>query len=357
MNYTTKEMQWLDSKIKENSIYSYYYTNAKDRIVMKCLVPYYRNQNNENMVLGLMMMNDKALFIKNIDFYENRDYFVSEFGEYYDELQNISAEQVIDFTNFAKKKSSNPFEEYIRKQANIDDTYFKDLIGTKYISQGEFKKALSYLTLVPMNYVNTQAIAYYMQRRDFTKERWFKNQILEEDWEEMENPQTMKNNQKITFCQDMLDLLQKYETTTDVEKKNQLAYSLATRYYQASYAGQCWYLTDYFYSAYTEKSKDWQMDFVKEAEKYLNVAKKSNNQELKTKSLYALAYIPRDEWAEYEWDWNKDEYVFKKTNKKSLQYKYLDELYTYLIQNPKAQTKYTRKCDVLKQFAKHRFAL
>ncbi len=352
--YINNEMQWLDSKIKQNSPDRKHYLNAKDRIIIKCLVPYYNRLNNKNMVLSLLMVNDKEQFLDNMEFYGNKDYFVSAYGEYYDELQNVSAERIIDFRKFADTRNSNPFEEYIRKQVKIDKFYFDDLIGTKYISQGEFAKAVSYLKNVPMDYINTQAVAYYMQRRDYKLERWFVNQALEEDWEEMAEPQTMRINQKITFCNEMLDLLKQYSTETNTEKKNETAYSLATRYYQASYAGQCWYLTDYYYSAYTEKAKDWQKDFVKEAEKYLNVAKKSDNHSLKTKSMYALAYIPKDEWAIFDFDYSKDEFVFRQANKKSLKYKYLNELYAYVKQNPKAQTDYIRKCDVLKVFEKHR---
>lgn len=354
-DYIYKEMQWLDKKAKEGKSYKECFENVRNRIIMNCLVPYYKKQNNENMVLSLMMIDDYFRYEKDIREYgEKYDYQISSWTEYYDELQNVSAEDIINYQKFLFSKGSNNFEEYIRKQVKIEKNYINDLIATKYIAQGMFDKAIVYLERVPITYVNNQAIAYYMQRRNYNKERWFVDQYIFEEWEEMEKAQNLKVNQKITFCKEMLDLLKKYDNEKDVEKRNELAYSLATRYYQASYAGQCWYLTDYYYSAYTEKAKDWQQDFVKQAEKYLNISKKSNNQGLRTKSLYALAYIPRDEWAEYEWDWQKEENMFKKTNKNSLQYKYLDDLYVYLTQNPKAQTDYTRKCDVLKQFAKHR---
>lgn len=352
--YLSKEMQWLDSKIESSKQHQWYFVNVKERITMLNLIPYYRNQNNENMVLSLLTTNDFMFYHRYRDNYPSNEYELNLYGELNIELQNISAEKVIEFINFSKEKSSNSFEAYVKKNVILSQDYFNDLIGTKFIGQNEFKKAIPYLEKVSMSFINKQNIAYYMQRRDYTKERWLVNQYLSEDWEDMVKPQTMKNNKKIQFCLDMIDLLQKYNDENDTEKKYQLAYSLATLYYQASYVGQCWYLTDYSWSTGTEHAKDWQVDFYKQAEKYLNIAKNSKNQSLKTKSLYALAYIPRDSWAEYKYDWENGGYIFQKANRHSQKYKRLNNLFAYLQQNPKSQTDYTRKCDVLKQFAKYK---
>jgi len=54
-------------------------------------------------------------------------------------------------------------------------------------------------------------------------------------------------NQKLAFAREMNRLEEQYRMAN---KKSlpQLAYDLATRYYQASCKGNCWYLTHYDWS-------------------------------------------------------------------------------------------------------------
>lgn len=352
--YIYNEFKWLDNKIKTDKLYGQCFLDAKEKIMMHSLVPNYRKQKNTSMVLSLFMINSYMQFQKDSIYYEDAQYLLTNYSEYFSELQQVTPEAIINYKSFLNTKNTNAFQEYIREQVKFENNDLNDLIGTKYISQGEFDKAISYLEKVPMSFVNNQSIAYYMQRRDYTKELWFYNQYLDELWDDMEKTQTMKSNPKISFCKEMIKLIQQFNSEKDAEKRYNLAYLLATRYYQASYVGQCWFLTEYYYSSATEGARDWQVDFYKQAEKYLNIAKNSKNQSLKTKSLYALAYIPRDSWAEYRYDWENGGYIFQEANRHSQKYKRLNNLFAYLQQNPKSQTDYTRKCDVLKQFAKYK---
>ncbi len=52
----------------------------------------------------------------------------------------------------------------------------------------------------------------------------------------------LKENPKWKFCQEMNQLIGQYNVTREGESRKKLAYELATRYYQASCYGDCWFL-------------------------------------------------------------------------------------------------------------------
>ena len=132
----------------------------------------------------------------------------------------------------------------------------------------------------------------------------------------------------------------------DAAVRKQLAYDMAIRFFQASFKGDCWFLTHYGWSSGDEQKKN-EKDFVQAAVTYLTECKTANDFSLKEKSLYALAYIPLDEWQEYSWE--VGEYV---TKKDSRQYAALKELNNFKKQNLSQVSEYISKCDVLIQFNK-----
>ena len=96
--------------------------------------------------------------------------------------------------------------------------------------------------------MNGLGIALIMAHRDYKKPRWFFKQRVKDLYnlgidEELEQV-SLKYNQKITFCEDMSRLEQRYQLANDATRPA-LALQLAVRYYQASCYGDCWYLTHY----------------------------------------------------------------------------------------------------------------
>ena len=56
---------------------------------------------------------------------------------------------------------------------------------------------------------------------------------------------TPRENLKVKFCKDMLQLQSQYNLAPGGEQRDIRAYELATRFYQASCYGDCWFLTHY----------------------------------------------------------------------------------------------------------------
>jgi len=200
---------------------------------------------------------------------------------------------------------------------------------------------------VPLSFLEHQNISYYLGNRSFTKAKWFENQ-RKGDTPEGPNQSKLSSNPKIDFCKDMIQLLSRH-TLANQETRPQVAYDLAVRYYQASYLGDCWWLTQYGVSS-VDTAKVGRPDFVQLAIDYLQECKKSTSLSLYENSLYALAFIPTDPWCleDYDWSANKTNYT---PLRNSRQYKALKDLYKFADNHhPEELSFYTRKCDVLRKF-------
>ena len=126
---------------------------------------------------------------------------------------------------------------------------------------------------------------------------------------------------------------------------------MATRYYQASHLGDCWFITHYRWSV-SDSTRTGEADFTGRAINYLNVAKTATVFYQKEKVLYALAYIPLEPWYSEDWDDNTSKNIYK-YNIGSRQYKALQELSAFERQNTdNTPSIYVTKCDVLKKFGK-----
>ncbi len=348
------ELQWLDQKIAEergqNKYYSNHYTDIKDRLCHQILYPKFKNAGKLNVALAALgMMNEDDLPFDTYNYrspafegdadYWNRDYS----GEFFCHLDSLSADQLVDYYHYANSQPTNQLERYFLKQVYADDDYFCDLIGTRYMAEGNFNAALGWLKRVPLDFLSKQNIGCYMASRSFSKAKWLEEQPIEESLEK----KTFTTNPKLQYCQTMLDLEARYRMASETAKTD-IAYELAKRYYQASYLGDCWYLTHYGWSC-ADSVRTGEKDFVSAAIHYLNVAKGTKDLKRRQAVLYALAYIPLDPWATVEYDWSSStEIVIPRTQ--SRQYRALQQLATYVRNNPRDIEPYIARCDLLKRF-------
>ena len=209
----------------------------------------------------------------------------------------MTAEQLISYKNFLGQKASDPLEAYLKSfNKDYHEEYYDDVIGTTYLANGEFAKAIPYLKMVSHDFLTRQRMYEYTYR-DFTLPRWLYKQ-------RDDDAQGSSTNKKVDFCQDMINLQSSYNQSSG-ETQKQLAYNLATRYYQASYLGDCWFITEYGQSI-TDTARVDRLDFVAEAIRYLNESAQSSNYTLHLNSLYGLAFIPNEEWCDWDYDWNNN---------------------------------------------------
>ena len=340
-NYVTKELQWLEGNLNKDG----YYWNAWDRIVHLGLSDAYKRAGNPNLSIALLGMEVNKEFSDDANDSWNPNYN----GEYYyHAIDSVTAEQLLGFYQYLTSSPKDELEKYVISKVAHDADYFNDLIGTKYIAEGNFAEAVKYLEKVPLNFLEGQNISWYMGNRDYTREPWFnkRENTSFDSGEDGPNKSKITTNKKLAFCKEMIQLQSRHLLAGDGAQRKQLAYDIAVRFFQASFKGDCWFLTHYGWSSGDEQKKN-EKDFVQAAITYLNECKTATNFDLQQKSYFALAYIPYDEWLEYSWE--VGEFVAKKNSR---QYKALQELSDFARQNSSKVSSYISKCDVLKEFNK-----
>ncbi len=364
-SWLSKELSWLESQIDNETPEGYCFSHAYDRVLMKSLNPLLASRNEKNLSLAV------AGFYKELDVIRSPYHIrsskrLSSLGEatwnddFNDEYMNLylyplNASDCVSYYKYLTTAHTDSLSAYICSRVYKDSNFFNDIIGTKYISEGKFSEAIAYLEKVDLSYLNKLNTSYYMHSRDYLKECWFDRQYSKEDMEGISKFK-FTSNPKIDFCRTILDLERSFKSSTDSESRCQMAYKLGTAYYQASFKGDCWWLSSYSKSVVLDEPRyEYECDFVEKAKYYLKESSKSRDAELKGKSLYALAYIPIDLWADSQTDYDEEgneHTTYMNPHPESFQYQYLSMLNSYYESHKDDAASYLSKCDVLKQFRK-----
>ncbi len=358
------EFKWLDEKAKEEAHGDYYgnhYTEVQERIAYRALYHHFQLLSNimghtekvneyANMATAMYGMMDayECKFNKK----EQNEQCISRYpysSEYATQLDIFTAQQLADYYSFIIAQHKDAFEQYVCQSLYRNADFFKDMIGTKYLAEGNFGEAAKWLKDVSLPFINQQAISYYASKRSYDVPFWFNHQKVSDDniWGIEGDYANMKENPKLKFCQEMNQLIGRYNVSREGADKDELAYQLAVRYYQASCYGDCWYLTHYGKSV-NDSARTSEADFAAIAQKYLKESKQSSNLTLRYHSLYALASISIDPWYKvvYDADYNESTLLCPQ----SAQYQALEEWSKFAKEYPQAVDNYTTKCDILKTF-------
>jgi len=365
------EINWLIEKMKEENFtnpeydkdayWSYYtynhYYDVLDRLVFKELAPKYNANGRQDMACALITMMDNEFKLYGTEKPKNDLAFAwtsnySPWKEGFCTLDEMSGDETVRYAKFISSKGGDDMEQLVKRYSGYDTDYFNDLIGTKYLAENQFEKATEYFKKVPLKFMESQNISFYLANRDYTKEKWLFNQRTSPFSElQTDGPNLAKltSNPKLNFCNEMMELQRQHDAASG-GKRQQLAYKLATRYYQASYLGDCWYLTQYG-SSLNDTARVDRPNFVEIAINYLEESKLSTDFKLQEASYYALAFIPIDEWQMVDWSTEVDDYVYIPIPT-SKRFKALSNLDKFATKNKGKMSSFVTKCDVLKQFRK-----
>ena len=220
----------------------------------------------------------------------NMDYTAG--NEYFNALSTASADSVAAYYAYLTSDKDNAFEQYVARQVYANSDYYNDLIGTRYMAEGRFADAVPYLERVSVAYLSKQNISWYMANRVYDVPRWFNRQLPnlpDTDGPEMGEP---KQNLKLKYCKDMIQMQSGYSLAREGKDKDEQAYNLAVRYYQASCYGDCWFLTHYAHSIY-DSARTGELDFARKTVECLNQCAVSSDLSLRYKALYALAFVDK----------------------------------------------------------------
>lgn len=368
-NHLIKEIEWMRSmskltETKDDQGITYvadpYFANMLQRMVYNHLVPELQKQGNGFLALAMLANmdnhdNDGTLpsIRKHVPTYYQPANSYNDLpdwsGDYYDALQQISVDSLKQYVAYLHTThTDSPLAEAACKSSYQNDDYYNDLIGTRLMAAGRFEEAIPYLKKVSTDFIYNSNICGYIGRRNYQRPRWFVHQVIADKLQTGPRSVAITGNQKLTFCQDITSLQHRYQNAGSDTLRAHLAYDLATLLYQASYEGDCWYLTHYDWSCMdTVRTGD--RDLILDAINYLGESSLKGDKDLQFHSLYALAFIRRDNAAEgYPFIYPGEKVNFQKQTR---QYKALAQLNNFLALNPAYQSnRYVSHCDVLRMF-------
>ena len=361
------ELQWLDAKSKlditDSVLTDDHYRDVKERIVYNGLVPRYFKSGDRTMAMAMLcMMDNESTHIGGMPNWRHPDFKAADkpwnsdyFGEYFAALDSVNVEQLMHYARFLSKKPKDALQRYVWGKCYRDADYYNDLIGTKLMARGRFAEAIPYLEKVSMAFLNTQNIVPYVRHRSYETERWLTKQKVGDEFEGY--MPLLTTNRKVEFCRRILAVQHLYRNMRPSEQRLEKAYELASLYYQASYLGDCWWLTQYGLSSAQDSTKTGNMDFVGHAINLLEESARSTDFSLKQKSLYALAFIPQDSWYEKGWDGTIGVYhdlSNPSVHPASRQYRAMMRLAEFAHDNAERIAPYISRCEELKAFERTR---
>lgn len=363
MTWMAGEFHWLDGKIAEergsSDEYANHYTDVKERIAYRVLAPRFSSEGRQNVSFALYgMMEENSLdfsaggkhsdagFTWGGSWPWNMDY--TSGNEYFGALSTAPADSLAAYYSYLLSVKDNAFEQYVAQQVYGRSDYYNDLIGTRYMAEGRFADALPYLEKVSLGFLSQQNISWYMANRKYSLPRWFNRQLPNMPDTDGPGKGEPKENMKLKYCKDMLQLQANYDLAREGEQKDMRAYELAVMHYQASCYGDCWFLTHYGHSIY-DSTRNGEFDFARKTVEYLNKCVVSSDLNMRYKALYALAFVDKDPWFDVKYDRDYNPVYIPRPA--SSQYKAMSALYSFARQHPQYVDGYTTRCDMLKAFA------
>lgn len=348
-NYVAGELEWLDTKIKEETAYSSdymrkrnHYTDVRDQVLIKGLSPMFieAKRPSEAMAMEAITQYYGGTDVDNN--YDEGDYVLR---------QNPGT--LISYYRYITSQPSDRLHAYEQSHVYRSKDYFCDVIGTKLIAVGKFDMAQQWLKQVSLEFLSGQNIALYASKRSFTTPAWYER-VKVRDWSDdgpVDTRTRITSNQKLQFCQYMEQTIKAYNAAGNTAEKTDKAYSLAVAYYQASVYGDCWYLTHYI-KHMGDTAHTGELDYAAQAMKYLNECKLNGDKKMQCDAYYALAFIPTDDWYEETYDITTGEESIA-LKPQSKRYGALANLVNFLsanLQEVNGINMKVLKCDVLRQF-------
>lgn len=290
--YVVGEIKWLLDRSAERkpsndvSRYDHYHRTALENVVYNYLIPRYQTVNNRNQTLALLGMMD-ALLNTNEQSESKGQANLPSSWEYEEGLDTLTSKEILAYYQYLNSSPADPLQRYALEKASKNTDYFNSYVGKAYLREGNFAEAIPFLEKISLDYVNNRYYYNFIISTDYTLDRWFTR---------CPEPSESEKNKKLTvhprlkFCRDMLQLQSQYRLARDKEVQAEIAYRLASHYFQASIHGDCWYLTRDSYSRYDEP-KNYEMNFPEQALTLLKQGANSRKGELKLPSLFAMAYV------------------------------------------------------------------
>jgi hypothetical protein len=270
-------LKWLDTKVKAEASkpnpndYNYYdnhkFSNTARDFYQQILAPAYFRQGDSTKAALALLKSDAGYSVT--DFWQN----------------NLHSIQVARMIRWKKVPPTVPYLNFLTgKLADLKLNYLYELLGTAYLREHQYAKAIAALKQVDPVELNKSPEDYY-------KGDPFIDRI--NDYPKVMRYGKTKGFNKLQFADAMNDLEQKIKT--DAPNAPSYYYRYATGLYNTSHYGNAWYLISYSWSSMDfgrEYRYSYDADYIKakNAEKYYLLARSlSSNEEFKAKCTFMAA--------------------------------------------------------------------
>lgn len=241
--------------------------------------------------------------------------------------------------------SSNPIDGLMQKYAAKYTDLANDVIGTRLMRQGDFEKALPYLSAVDPKWIRSQAIAPYL-RNDYYEPGYYSfSRGNSSFWK------PYLSNEKARFCSEMVTAQRDFAALSG-DKKARKALKIAAMLHFGSPLGDGWAISEYSWSIMEPEN-----EFTGQMRKWINEALRFDAMpETKCIAYYAALTMPstkEDYFYQYpigySYGTNKY-YIDAPTN---LQMQGLQYLASYM--DRVKDCRFISHCDVLESYVNHKF--
>ena len=331
--YFTEELTWLQSK---QQTADGFFDSAMRRLSYQAIVPHYQNKPEQQLALMIITNNT----------------------DYIERMETMPVTDLEKFFYYTKTPGDKPFDQFLQRQFQINDSSYIELIGTKYMRLAKWDKAIEWLSKLPLTYFNyhhSQEYLYYSTARKYDVEPWITRQWLDSS-NAYKREQKWDKNIKLEFCKEMQAMESSLNLLQD-KALDQRYYDLAVRYAQASLKGDCWWLLRNSKNIYDSVRVN-EIDFGAKAVELLQKTTMTKDKNLKLKAMFAMGWqelynaTPGAKlWTSNEWNEQAADYI-RQYNRESWQFRTFQNLYN-MVENTPNKPAYITKCDEYDQFRQY----
>ena len=331
--YFTEELTWMQSK---QQTADGFFDSALRRISYQAIVPHYQNKPEQQLALMIITNNT----------------------DYIERMETMPVADLEKFFYYTKTPGDKPFDQFLQRQFQINDSSYIELIGTKYMRLAKWDKAIEWLSKLPLTYFNyhhSQEYLYYSTARKYDVEPWLTRQWLDSS-NAYKREQKWDKNIKLEFCKEMQTMESSLNLLQD-KALDQRYYDLAVRYAQASLKGDCWWLLRSSKNIYDSVRVN-EIDFGAKAAELLQKTTMTKDKNLKMKAMFALGWqelynaTPGAKlWTSNEWNEQAADYI-RQYNRESWQFRAFQNLYN-MVENTTNKPAYITKCDEYDRFRQY----
>ena len=331
--YFTEELTWLQSK---QQTADGFFDSALRRLSHQAIVPHYQNKPEQQLALMIITNNT----------------------DYIERMDTMPVADLEKFFHYTKAPGNKPFDQFLQRQFQINDSSYIELIGTKYMRLAKWDKAIEWLSKLPLTYFNyhhSQEYLYYSTARKYNVEPWLTRQWLDSS-NAYKREQKWNKNIKLEFCKEMQTMESSLNLLQD-KALDQRYYDLAVRYAQASLKGDCWWLLRSSKNTYDSVRVN-EIDFGAKAVELLQKTTMTKDKNLKLKAMFAMGWqelynaTPGAKlWTSNEWNEQAADYI-RQYNRESWQFRAFQNVYN-MVENTPNKPAYITKCDEYDQFRQY----